>query len=153
MNNLQEQLQPLKNQENLYKKEHKSFEEQLQLLLDRGLIVANTEYALKKLQHLNYYRLSAYFLPYQYSKKSENKNKFLPETTFEEIIQLYYFDTELRKIIFEAIEIVEIYFRSQISHYHSQSYGAFGYFDINTLRSNFQTEFDELHHDISLKFV
>ena len=37
MNNLQEKLQPLKNQENLYTKEYKTFDEQLQLLKDRNL--------------------------------------------------------------------------------------------------------------------
>ncbi len=103
---------------------------------------------LTKLQHINYYRLSAYFLPFQYPKNSENKNKFLPNTTFEDIIKLYYFDTELRKIIFEAIEVIEIYLRTQIAYYHSKSYDAFGYLDIKNLRANMQKEFDELHQDI-----
>ena len=93
MNNLQEQLQKLKNQQNTYQKEHKTFEQQLKLLKQRGLIISNEKYVLTKLQHINYYRLSAYFLPFQYSKNSENKNKFLPNTTFEDIIKLYYFDT------------------------------------------------------------
>jgi len=148
MNNLQEQLQPLKNKENTYQKEHKTFEEQLELLKKRDLIISNPQYALTKLQHINYYRLSAYFLPFQYSKNSENKNKFLPNTTFEDIVKLYYFDTELRKIIFEAIEVIEVYLRTQISYYHSQSYDAFGYLDIKNLRENKQTEFYELHQDI-----
>ena len=73
MNNLQEQLQPLRNQSNLYKKEHKTFDEQLKLLKDRDLVISNDVYVLTKLQHINYYRLSAYFLP---------------DTTFEDIINL-----------------------------------------------------------------
>ena len=148
MNNLQEQLQTLKNQQNTYQKEHKTFEEQLKLLKERGLIISNEKYVLTKLQHINYYRLSAYFLPFQHPKNSENKNKFLPNTTFEDIIKLYYFDTELRKIIFEAIEVIEIYLRTQIAYYHSKSYDAFGYLDISTLRTNMQKDFDELHQDI-----
>lgn len=148
MNNLQEQLQEFKNQQNIYKKEHKSFEEQLELLKKRNLIISNEKYVLTKLQHINYYRLSAYFLPFQHPKNSENKNKFLPNTTFEDIIKLYYFDTELRKIIFEAIEVIEIYLRTQIAYYHSKSYDAFGYLDIKNLRENKQTEFNELHQDI-----
>ncbi len=148
MNNLQEQLQKLKNQENLYTKEHKTFEEQLELLKQRDLIISNEPYALNKLKHINYYRLSAYFLPLQYKKDSPNKNKFFPNTSFENIIKLYYFDTELRKIIFEAIESIEIFLRTQIAYFHAQCYGAFGYLDITTLRENYQTEFDELHKDI-----
>lgn len=52
-----EQLKDIKNQNNLYKKEHKTFEEQLELLKQKGLIVFNEEYALTKLKHINYYRL------------------------------------------------------------------------------------------------
>lgn len=148
MNNLHEQLQELKNQSNLYTKEHKTFEEQLQKLHERQLIISNRQYALSKLEHINYYRLSAYFLPFQNKKDSTNPNEFLSNTTFEDIIKLYYFDTELRKIIFEAIEVIEIYLRTQIAYYHSQKFGAFGYLDIATLRANYQTEFDELHLDI-----
>jgi abortive infection bacteriophage resistance protein len=36
--NLQKQLQEIKNQTNLYKKEHKSFDEQLELLKEKNLI-------------------------------------------------------------------------------------------------------------------
>jgi len=148
MNNLHEKLQEFKNQNNLYTKEHKTFEEQLQKLSRRKLTISNKEYALSKLEHINYYRLSAYFLPFLNKKDSTNPNEFLPNMTFEDIIKLYYFDTELRKIIFEAIEVIEIYLRTQIAYYHSQKYGAFGYLDITTLRSNYQKEFDELHLDI-----
>lgn len=148
MNPLYEQLQELKNQNNLYTKEHKTFQEQLEKLLERNLVVSNRQYALSKLEHINYYRLSAYFLPYQYKKESQNANLFLPDTAFEDIIKLYYFDTELRKIIFEAIEAIEIYLRTQIAYYHSQKYGAFGYLEISNLRTNYQKEFDALHEDI-----
>lgn len=148
MNNLHEKLQELKNQNNLYTKVHKTFEEQLQKLIERKLTISNEQYVLSKLEHINYYRLSAYFLPFQNKKDSTNPNEFLSNTTFEDIIKLYYFDTELRKIIFEAIEVIEIYLRTQIAYYHSQKYGAFGYLYIATLRGNYQTEFDELYQDI-----
>lgn len=143
------QLQNIKNQKNGYLKEHKSFSQQLEILKSRNLIISNEEYLLTKLGHINYYRLSAYFLPFQYRKDSPNKNKFLPNTTFESIIQLYYFDTELRKIIFEAIEVIEIYLRTQISYYHSEKFGAFGYLDIATLNPKHQRIFEELHEDIN----
>ena len=148
MNNLHEQLQSIKDKENLYEKEHKTFDEQLEILKSRKLIIQNDGYALTKLKHINYYRLSAYFLPLQHKQNSPDKNIFLPDTTFEDIIELYYFDSELRKIIFEAIESIEIYLRTQISYVHSKKFGAFGYLDINNLRTNLQESFDELHIDI-----
>lgn len=135
MTDFKEQLQNIKNQENNYKKEFKTFDEQLEILKQRKLNILNDDYALSKLQRINYYRLSAYFLPFQHPKNSENKDIFLEETKFEDIIQLYYFDCELRKIIFEAIESIEIYFRTQITYYHSLKYKSFGYLK----RENFET--------------
>jgi len=132
---MQEQLQPLKNKQNLYDKKHKTFDEQIQLLKTKGLIISNEDYATSKLNHINYYRLSAYFIPLQYPKRGVNKNIFLPNTTFEDILQLYYFDTELRKIVFEAIETIEIYFRTQIAYYHAKEYNPYGYLDIKSFKT------------------
>ncbi|WP_428026185.1 Abi family protein [Arcobacter sp.] len=110
--------------------------------------ISNDSFVLTKLKHINYYRLSAYFLPFQYSKNSEKKNMFLPEHSFEDIISLYYFDAELRKIVFEAIESIEIYFRTQIAYFHSLKYDAFGYLLLKNFRENKADKFDELHDDI-----
>ena len=135
MTNLQEQLQNIKNQENSYSKVHKTFDEQLNILKQRKLYILNYDFALSKLQRINYYRLSAYFLPFQHKKDGNKKDCFLDNSSFEEIIQLYYFDSELRKIIFEAIESIEIYFRTQITYSHALRYEPFGYLNKN----NFQT--------------
>lgn len=135
MTDFKEQLQNIKNQENSYKKEFKTFVEQLEILKQRKLNISNDIYVLSKLERINYYRLSAYFLPFQYPKTSKNKDMFLEKTKFEDIIQLYYFDCELRKIIFEAIESIEIYFRTQITYYHSLKYEPFGYLK----KENFET--------------
>ena len=135
MIDLQEQLQNIKNQQNFYSKSFKTFDEQLMLLKERKLKILNDCFALSKLKRINYYRLSAYFLPFQYPKNSDKKDIFYEDTTFEEIIRLYYFDCELRKIVFEAIEIIEIYFRTQITYHHALKYGAFGYLK----KENFET--------------
>jgi len=127
MNDFKEQLQNIKNQENSYQKQHKTFHEQLEILKQRKLTIPNDSYALSKLQHINYYRLSAYFLPFTHPKDGDKKDIFLQGSTFEDIVQLYYFDTELRKIIFEAIESIEIYFRTQITYFHTQKYDSLGY--------------------------
>jgi len=148
MINYKDKLQNIKNQENLYQKKHKTFDEQLNILKQRKLIISNDSFVLSKLQHINYYRLSAYFLPFQYSKNSENKNIFLPDTTFEDILSTYYFDAELRKIIFEAIESIEIYFRTQIAYFHSLKYDAFGYLELKNFRENKADKYDELQKDI-----
>ncbi|MBN2826066.1 MAG: Abi family protein [Campylobacterales bacterium] len=107
-----------------FNKPHLSFEAQVNLLRDRNLTINNFNYALKKLKHLNYYRLSAYFYPFY-----ETKDHFRDGTKFEDIIQLYYFDKEFRNLIFYAIEKIEIYIRTQIAFVISQKHGVFGYND------------------------
>ncbi|MDD5160836.1 MAG: Abi family protein [Sulfuricurvum sp.] len=138
MNDLQSQLQNLKNQTNGYSKPPKTFEEQLVHLKKKNLIITNETYTLKKLSHINYYRLSAYFLPLQHQKRSELDGIFLDDVRFEDILELYFFDAELRKTVFKAIESIEVYFRTQIAYHHSLTYGAFGYLD----PANFKTSAD-----------
>ena len=148
MNDFASQLQTIKNQQNSYTKPFKTFEELLELLKSRKLIISNESYALLKLKHIGYYRLSAYFLPLQHKKDSDLKNIFLPGVTFEDILELYYFDTQLRRLIFEAIERIEIYFRTQIAHIHASEYGAFGYLDRDNLKCT-QEFFDQLQEAIN----
>ena len=144
---LSSQLQQIKNNSNTYTKPHKTFEEQLEHLKSNGLIITNESFALKKLSHINYYRLSAYTLFYQYPKNCSKSGTFLENTQFTTIINLYDFDAKLRRLIFGTLEIIEIYIRTQIAYYHTKEYGAFGYLD----KKNFNCtddEFDSILDDI-----
>lgn len=84
------------------------FENQLELLKSRNLTVEDDSKALTYLQQISYYRLSAYFLPYQ-----KTKDVFDKGTTFEQIIHTYAFDRELRLLIFDCIERIEVAIRTQ----------------------------------------
>ena len=75
----------------------------------RGLTIDDGAKALSYLQEISYYRLSAYFLPYQQTKDNFNQG-----TTFEQIMQTYSFDRDLRLLIFDCIERVEIAIRTQL---------------------------------------
>jgi abortive infection bacteriophage resistance protein len=44
-----------------YNKPHLTYQQQIELLEARGLCIANNSYALTKLVHINYFRLSAYY--------------------------------------------------------------------------------------------
>lgn len=93
----------------VYNKTPLSFADQIALLKKRGLIINNEPKALSYLQEINYYRLSAYFLPYQSAK-----DVFEPHITFEQIINTYTFDRELRLLVFDCIERVEVAIRTQL---------------------------------------
>lgn len=92
----------------MYNKPPKSFQEQLQQLKDRNLSVEDDAKAISILANISYYRLSAYFLPYQ-----ARKDWFDDNVTFKQIIDTYSFDRELRLLVFDCIERIEIAIRTQ----------------------------------------
>lgn len=99
-----------------------SIEEQLSLLKERKMIVTDDLFAKECLSHIGYYRLSGYW--YKFQDKNRPDECFLPDTSFEEIIELYRFDTKLRSLVFDAIEKIEISFSTHLNNYMSCSFGA-----------------------------
>lgn len=104
-----------------FDKAPKNLNEQLELLIERGLIVDDRIRALHYLQHLNYYRLEAYWLPFEVSR---NPHKFVEGTRFNQILDHYLFDRELRLHVLDAIERIEVSLRSQWAYHLSLNYGS-----------------------------
>lgn len=115
-----------------FTKTHLSYDQQIELLESRGLVVSDKPLARKKLEHISYYRLSAYYLPFQ-----DEKDKFRAGTRFEDILRLYYFDKALRKIIFDAIETIEVNIRANIVYNLSKETEAFGYMEKKNLNISY----------------
>lgn len=107
-----------------FNKAPKSFEKQLDLLIERGMQVEDKEKALHYLTHLNYYRLEAYWLSFEISR---DPHKFAEGTTFEDVLNHYLFDRELRLHLLDAIERIEVSFRTQWAYHISHKYGPHGY--------------------------
>lgn len=92
-----------------YSKSPLSFQDQLQLMQSRGLTVTDPAKAINYLKEISYYRLSAYFLPYQ-----KVKDQFNVVVTFDQIIETYSFDRDLRLLVFDCIERIEVAIRTQM---------------------------------------
>jgi abortive infection bacteriophage resistance protein len=105
----------------VYNKNPLSFQDQINLLKRRKLDIDNEAKALAYLQEISYYRLSAYFLPYQ-----TIKDQFDSGTTFDQIIKTYSFDRELRLLVFDCIERIEVSIRTQMIYqmaiFHNDSH-------------------------------
>jgi abortive infection bacteriophage resistance protein len=99
-----------------------SIPDQLVLLQSRGLLIPNPTKASKYLSPISYYRLSAYSLSFQ--DVNSGSHQFLPDVTFDDILNLYLFDRELRLLIFDAIERTEVSFRTQLVNQFSITYHA-----------------------------
>jgi abortive infection bacteriophage resistance protein len=92
----------------VYNKSPLTFLDQIALLKIRGMHFDNESKALLYLQEISYYRLSAYFLPYQ-----TEKDTFEKQITFEQVLKTYTFDRELRLLVFDCIERIEVAIRTQ----------------------------------------
>lgn len=108
-----------------YNKPALTFSQQVDLLIARGLVVNNKKRVEKTLANISYYRLSAYMLPF---KECQNGvviiDRFVPDTTWEMVYDLYKFDRKLRLLLFDAIERIEIAIRTQIVNQLSLKYGS-----------------------------
>ncbi len=115
-----------KSEKMLYSKPYKSIKEQILLLEERGLLIDdNCEHYLR---HLNYYRLSGYMIPFQ---KDSSTHLFNNNTRFSDILNLYIFDRELRLLLLDAIERIEISIRTHWAHYFAQTHGAHAHLEPN----------------------
>lgn len=101
-----------------------TFEEQLQLMKSRGLIIDNEDKCLDFLRSINYYQLSAYLLPFK-----QSDGTYFPDTTFERVCQIYEFDRKLRALLFSVIEEIELFLRAQLAYYSAHTHGTLGYLE------------------------
>ncbi len=103
-----------------FTKPPKSFDEQIDLLIKRGMVIDDRNHAKRYLSHLNYYRLAAYWLPYE---EDHPTHLFKTGTNFDLIIEHYVFDRGLRLLVMDAIERIEVSIRTQWAYHLSHSYG------------------------------
>jgi abortive infection bacteriophage resistance protein len=106
-----------------------TFQQQLDLLKRRGMVVADEPAALHSLQHSNYYRLRAYWLPFEATGVAAGDHQFVAGTTFEQVIQLYEFDRQLRTLVGDALAAIEVSFRTSWAYWMAHNTGAHGYLD------------------------
>lgn len=109
-----------------FEKPATTLEEQIALLKDRGMKISCDELAHRWLATVGYYRLSAYWLPFEEAPaagQTRSKN-FRADTAIEDIIDIYTFDRKLRLLVTEAIERIEISVRSRWTNRLSLKYGA-----------------------------
>lgn len=109
--------------------------QQLAKLQTRGLQVTDRAAAEHCLRHVGYYRLSAYALTFQDCTLPDKP--FRPGTTFEQLVDLYRFDRELRLLVLDAIERVEVAVRSALNNELCLQYGPHWFMD----SAHFHTQF------------
>lgn len=114
-------------------KEFKNYNEQIELLKNRGLTILDEEYTIKKLKEGNYYNIINGYKDLFINKGT--KDNFINGVTFCEIYELYDFDRALKNIFFKQILKVENILRALISYNFSEKFGNDNYLKLD----NFET--------------
>ena len=92
-----------------------SYQEQIDILKNRGMTIDDESKAMMYLKNINYYRLSGYSFIFRY-KDENGSHRFKENTHFTDIKELYVFDKKLRLLVLDAIETIEISLKANFSH-------------------------------------
>lgn len=111
----------------IHLKQPKTCSEQVKITRAKGFIVNDDADCITFLKQANYYRLSAYFLPFR-----KRDGTYFTGVNISRIQRIYNFDSQIRALLFQAIEQIEFYMRTTLSYYLANKYGTLGYLDKNT---------------------
>lgn len=109
-----------------YNKPALSISDHLIALQQRGITILDSAKAEQFLNNVSYFRFAAYLRVFM-----QPDGKYRSGTTFEQVATLYSFDVELRKLLFGAIQRIEIALRSQVIHQFSLAHGPFWFLDVS----------------------
>ena len=115
-----------------YTKPPITISEQINTLKQRGLVINDIPFAEKILSEISYFRFVAYLRPMESDKAT---HRFKINSTFENAVQLYNFDSELRKIIFNALQHIEVAIRAKVIQNFSINYGPFWFMKENLFKN------------------
>jgi abortive infection bacteriophage resistance protein len=105
---------------NVDTKTFKTLDEQIDILIRKGLIIKDYDYTRTILLRENYFFLNGYRLLFMES----NANRvFIKGATFDELYAMFNFDRQLRNIIFKNILIFENNIKSVIAYVFSRNHG------------------------------
>ena len=79
-------------------KQPKTFAQQVEIIKEKGFIIDNDTECIGFLKQANYYRLSAYFLPFR-----KKDGTYFSNINFHRIQRIYEFDSRLRGVLFNYI--------------------------------------------------
>ena len=97
--------------------------EQIALLRSRGMIISDEQKAEEILLDVGYYRLGFYAYPFEINPLHQPRDhKYKPQTDFNQIVDLYYFDHDLRHILLRYISRIEVNIRTFITYTVSNHY-------------------------------
>lgn len=134
-----------------------SVAEQVASLKKRGMLLDDAV-ALEIFSKVSYFRLKPYWWD---MRDIETDEDFLPNSSLALAIKRYNFDREMRLILFEAVEGIEIALRTKMINHLSQTNGSLWYLDMSLFENknlftehifDLKKEFDRSKDRIAVEF-
>lgn len=104
-----------------------SYDEQVDLLRERGMTIDDPAAAAAFLSRVNYYRLSGYFRHWQVDPK-HGDNQFLQGTSFDVVRGVYEAEEQLLAVCDDLLHPLEVALRTRFAHAYGRSVGVSGAF-------------------------
>lgn len=98
-----------------------NLDDQIKQLKTRGMKFHDEAKAKNYLGNLNYYRLGGYWLLFE---DNHATHTFKNNVYFEDVLNLYIFDRELRLLLLDAIERIEVSVRSKLAYHLAEAFGS-----------------------------
>lgn len=107
-----------------YTKPHTTYGEQVEKLTTRGLACPDESALIELLESIGYYRLGAYIYPFRElhpaderrSSRNFRSDTIRPGTTFDMVRDLWRFDRNLRLVLLDAVEAIEVGLKSRMAY-------------------------------------
>jgi len=117
-----------------YSKSYKTSQELVDHLKAKGLAIPDEAAAIEFISRIGFDRLRIYFLSRR--NLAGNGKPFSNGVSFNDIIDIYMFDMELRMLLFSAVSKAEIIVKSAMADVVSMKYGSHPYFQDKLYRDN-----------------
>ena len=117
-----------------YTKYASTYDQQIQLLSSRGVVITDVEKAKEYLSDIGYYRLGFYVYPFELTypfldhRRSHN---VIPGTRIEDIVAFYYYDLDLRNLLNRYLSRIEVAIRTSIIYELSNKYSTNQYWYVD----------------------
>lgn len=113
-------------------KDYKTSEELIELLSSKGVIIANKEDAINKIERYTYYSIVNSYK----SIFKDKHNEYINNVSFDEIYALFEFDKNLKNIILRFCLEIETIIKSIMANHISKIYGIRDYLNTSNWDPN-----------------
>ena len=127
-----------------------SIDERIADLRERGLAIADEAEARVQLERIGQYRLKQYWYPF-FDHSISGRKLFKPGHTFEEVVELYFMDRELRWLLNRPLETLELNLRSAIAAVLQRREKSFAVYESGFLKDHKSRSRSAILHSAAIK--